>query len=1355
MKLDQIEITHFEKGMVESMELGQSFNNQYSAPVVKYLENLTPNMIQGALVKRLNYTTFGLVGATTTSEGPIPQSDQYSNNIYLDYAGKRYIQGYWPHKYIRVPDPTDPDFRIYVHMLTGQEVQQDPLYSSLLSRHLSMNLVGMERFDMRNPVAGNVYVAMLRDDITIEGQRYATTSINGYYYSKALTNKASSGEGWLNPLYDPEYFELQGNQFVGVPFGRKGSRVNGIAQDWIVVGQALYIVSIPGKENKLLPALPVYRWSPIATNETTKISSVFSVSPTNRTYYLISADTGIACNSITLLTPYAEGPVKNHPQYKGQSDVSFSENTVDVTESIDFDGVKNTVDILWWQTNKLPKLKGITNETIQDVLTTSTPATQRLKDMQAEWHTVDTASPDVDAAYVVKGTNGSLIRVPAMTPLSQSGIKSPVTYYETLLPELTGMTMEKTGSGNDRDMLIGHLRVYDSCPHPTNGINTYYAGHLGQEDPDHFPHYGRFDNLENLEWLLTSHHRRHRARIKDPTLGPDSPWLWRAVMTNKASSPLEYWFSVKQGGVVRYHKIVPHYFRHAHKDVNRCTYVNWLTEVGLVTGGNVSKTLLFRMKHNYGDDWIQSLFLSASKDIEPNKKRVLNYAKIDAPRIWNPGDKIPYMLTAVLDGVEYVVKQDTYVVDYGNASASIVDKPTNKAYFAYSNIMAFEGGQQWSLTDPDIVLPETDQESLINQFPFVCFSLRFNIPQGDDLFQHIPQGISSFKLYVSNPDPATSSFFYTEGSEWAVDIYRRPLVKDSVSRAYGLVKEFLVREDLDLQKDGTETDFAGFGIANQGTTSVAHGKWSKFPNPEPFIQQEIGSPQLSNSGGSGFYYIPYKYSEFSKELTPDFYLWDYASGPALTDNLRNLSVSWDGIGARCITQVSNRIVIGGTIDKDGSEEIGRIRASAVQGTTMLNTVFAELDALDVSSTPIYALLNFRNDLWVFSRNSIVRINPSNPYDMATWQIIDTVTGQGIQNRKHVVQTPTGIFFANTTGLWFANGSEIKNVSLPVTQSYKMLYDQYNAEWQGYNKYTLMPHMGAYNDSFELSYSPQNNEVVLSARAYRSSDNLADVPGNGNIDLQMRYSIDLDNWYVVSVDLPPGRYLNQTFAHSAYGRVRFIDSDGKLVMPILYDRSLAWAKQSNGYYDDMTLAYLYDRIEGLMFPQNSQFFQMLTYAWRTWYAGWVTLHEIGDGLDDYLLRQVMVEAVPIEHTPFQLQTGMGAPQITWRDPKLFIQYRNRENRNWTNAPELAPVPFPTDAGTYDLVELNSRLVANPDIYWSHLNMPISRAFSRESLVLNTPLDSKFRRLEATFVTTSLSYLKGFRFKFAKFIRKTFG
>ena len=725
-------------------------------------------------------------------------------------------------------------------------------------------------------------------------------------------------------------------------------------------------------------------------------------------------------------------------------------------------------------------------------------------------------------------------------------------------------------------------------------------------------------------------------------------------------------------------------------------------------------------------------------------------------RFWHEQAQIPYLVTAIVDGVEILLHQDEYRTFYGNTEARLTQGTFTDVpiYFTGTNIQAFMG----KVLIPDDTVASIRQfnsNTLNNQAPFVCFTLRINVDHDVPIQTVLPTGLTSFRLYVSYPDNATSVFFDTEGNTWSPGSYTKPAVKDINSKAYGLVKEFLVYENDALQADGSENDFATYNFGDQGNRALAHGKWAKFPDT-PFIDQSANTPQLIDGGGSGYYYIPWEHDTFTLNPTPDFYLWDYASGPAVTSNLGVGAIPWDGIGARCITQVSNRIVIGGTIDKNGSEEVGRIRAAMSQGTAMLNTSFAELDALDVSSTPIEALVNFRNDLWVFSRNNIVRISPANPYSMPTWQIVDTITGQGILHKKHLIATPAGIYFANPTGIWFVDGSGIKNIAEAVMGTFKYIFNN-SSNWQSYNSYSLRPDTllttGFINDSFELSYDAYVNEIVASVAAIRGGSNLAGMP-SGYTELQLRYNISRENFRIETRDLPNTMNVAPT-AFSRTNRVKFNDFDSRLVHPLIYNRfNLTWFKQMDNVVDQLETPIFYDwssvslGVTGVLSNVNNNPIQY-------WYAGIVSLYSIGNGMDDALLRQVIVEITPIEHNiQFANSAPVPIPPIQWTDPRLFIEYRNREQRV-TSSPQIPALPFPVAAGKYDLVALNTRNIAPGNLLWSHINTPISIAWSRESMVLNTPLDAKFRRVEATLVTTSLTYLKSFRFKFAQFKRKTLG
>jgi len=1314
MKVEEIEITHFEKGMIDSIEAGQPFNNDYNSPMVKYLENLTPNLIQGALLKRPNYETFAFATPTNTLE--LPALNRYSSSEFLDYAGKNYVSGYGVHKWIRVPNPADPDEQIYVDMKTGVQVQPAWQFSHLRFMDPSRSLLGMTRFDMRNPIAGSVYVVMFRDDIMIANVVHETTTVNGHYFSKSLDALATEGFGWLNPLYDDEYLDWVNGQYTGMPFVKKGSRINGKVQDWVTVGQALYLVSVPHKIHEALPALPAYRWSPILEADVDNMPAVFPDTKVKRTYYWLNADSTMKVQSSNILVPYANGLYQLHPQYKGSSDLSMTTGTAQRAEAYDWDGIKDSIDILWWQTNKLPRMRDMTSKSIKDIdpIQVAGKSPDRFLNLQNNFGKADVVAGNLTDARAFPTTfNGNVasVLVPNVASTVNTGSLTAVTYSLRGLPKYT----------KDAD----YSTVVLLSTRPT-GPDIEYVGHYGPQPLESSPYLGQ----------------RLIMQLDIPAMD--------TISTQATGKRYIYAVYGANGQLRGYGEEVWEVLEWRHDDPDNL--------YNLTTGETSAKSnnaFYPSDRMDYGEGIVLPISIPAFDFVNNKSYAVMpDYLNYDAPRFWQVGSKIPYVLTAVVSGVEFIVLQSTYEVAFGDEQALLNQNTlqTMSIFLGKSQTLAFAG----KILEKTISTENrTENFAHINHMPLVCFTLRMNIPQTASLANYIPSTLTSFKLYASMPDLTSSGFFTATDNEWAVGSYCKPLVTDDTSKAYSLVKEFLVREDLKLQTDGIADDFYSFGSGEQGSKAVAHGKWVKFPSPEPSFAQAAG-PQLIDNGGSGYYYVPYNNGTFTDNPTPDFYLWDYPIGPALSDSLGTLTTRWDGIGARCITHVSNRVVIAGTIDKDGTEEIGRIRGAAVQGTTMLNTVFGELDALDIASTPIEALANFRNDLWVFSRNSIVRITPTNPYDMTTWQIADTITGQGILHKKHMVQTPTGIYFANSTGLWFANGSEIRNVAIPVLSTFQYLYNTNQSAWQGYNKYNVAPHSELHTPSLELSYDAYRNEVVMSVQSFRYADNLASVPANHSVDLQLRYHVELNNFHLQTMDLPSGRHLtNKTQAFSEVGRVRFTDVDGKLVIPMLFDRTLAWVKGGNAYYDDMRLNYTYDWLERLTRPIVSPMFYVVGFAYRMWYAGWVTLHEVGNGMDDYLLRQVIVEVTPIEHDLSAVISQETPLPIAWRDPKLFIQYRNRETRMWAAPAVLPPVPFPVAAGTYDLVELNTRLVNPNNLYWSHLNMPVLRAWSRESIVLNTPLDAKFRRLEPTFITTSLTYLKSFRFKMAKYTRKTFG
>ena len=83
--------------------------------------------------------------------------------------------------------------------------------------------------------------------------------------------------------------------------------------------------------------------------------------------------------------------------------------------------------------------------------------------------------------------------------------------------------------------------------------------------------------------------------------------------------------------------------------------------------------------------------------------------------------------------------------------------------------------------------------------------------------------------------------------------------------------------------------------------------------------------------------------------------------------------TWDGVGARCIAVVKGRTFIGGCYDERGIEEQAIVRYSIAQGAVISPDLFAEEDTLRVGHEPITALVEFREQLWVFNKSYSYRI----------------------------------------------------------------------------------------------------------------------------------------------------------------------------------------------------------------------------------------------------------------------------------------------------------------------------------------------------------------------------------------------
>jgi hypothetical protein len=171
----------------------------------------------------------------------------------------------------------------------------------------------------------------------------------------------------------------------------------------------------------------------------------------------------------------------------------------------------------------------------------------------------------------------------------------------------------------------------------------------------------------------------------------------------------------------------------------------------------------------------------------------------------------------------------------------------------------------------------------------------------------------------------------------------------------------------------------------------------------------------------------------AKTWTPDFYLWDYPTDEPLILNYSGRI--WDGVGARCCAVVKGRTFIGGCYDEKGMiEEQAIVRYSIVQGGVISPDLFAEEDILRVGHEPITALVEFREQLWVFNRTKNYRIQMRDIVNISSWEFLEAVV-QGAHHPKHIAVTPYGVVYANEAGVWLSDGADPQNIAVPILGTY--------------------------------------------------------------------------------------------------------------------------------------------------------------------------------------------------------------------------------------------------------------------------------------------------------------------------------
>lgn len=270
--------------------------------------------------------------------------------------------------------------------------------------------------------------------------------------------------------------------------------------------------------------------------------------------------------------------------------------------------------------------------------------------------------------------------------------------------------------------------------------------------------------------------------------------------------------------------------------------------------------------------------------------------------------------------------------------------------------------------------------------------------------------------------------------------------------------------------------------------------------------------------------------------TPEFVIWDYGTtGKTLT--LNSNAEYWDGLTARCVAQVKGRVFIAGLTKTGGQEEQGIVRFSAVQSGVISLDVFNEADVIRLGGKPITALLEYREQLWIFTQDELHRVQMPVITDPATWEVLDKIDGQGVREPKLVTATPHGVVWANDAGLWISDGRMPQNIADPILGAYVTLMTGHPYPFQAQIQLPVPAIRGtAYNQFASLEYTPLSDELHLSfpvAIITRMSNGIttifAEDEGDINQEVRLVYSFPFQNWRSESYELPVfGSQLTQEY-----------------------------------------------------------------------------------------------------------------------------------------------------------------------------------------------------------------------------------
>jgi len=802
-----------------------------------------------------------------------------------------------------------------------------------------------------------------------------------------------------------------------------------------------------------------------------------------------------------------------------------------------------------------------------------------------------------------------------------------------------------------------------------------------------------------------------------------------------------------------------------------------------------------------------------------------DYIKNKWPRLWLKDDKIPFVLTAIIKGYEVLLYRGMYTVRQG--AIPVMPLPDNigppdnlspvwHRYYDHANSLKVKliYKVNWFLSPPDELMVDTwlapsdpagggngildgDSDDCGNILWDPYIALRFALRITERGFTSlIDNEVQSINFYVSEPDEG-NTIFRSIGRMFTRDPdplpYAFPKVTQSMQEEendlthYRLVKKFIIdgqgqSYDNYEKYNGEPTESAGWHkeAENPNWANAETTIWS-IPQ-EDQVDDGNAFPEVRNDLSNIAQNNPTSWDEstaLTNSLTPDFLLWDYpADAPPLA--LGSSGKYWKGLGAEQVSVCQTRVFLGNCVDEKGITEQAIVRYSAVQNGVASPDVFVEEDKMTVGHLRHTALIEYREELMIFNRETYYRLAFPEILNAATWQFLETTQGHGTYSPKTVCVTPHGVCYANDNGIWLTTGGlpESLTDNPQAKLSVKSLY-QNLAIGKSYIFMDMIDlgkpivdSVEMYNKYMELMYDNLNDELVL-ITPIKNIDATAD-------ETEMPYELRLilnftnRNWRVEIIDLEMSFPQARTVCKigNVYHRQHF--NNNAIITTRLYgynalkaDYYVEYGEPNIEFYEDVycNSPLFVNAIEGIFLT-----------------------HDVGNGIDDYLLHSIILECSPMDTQSVtyknQVYSYDGWQSFAYGpnayDPKLFYEPRARMwkaqsivggevgiahrgdnevnmeliRRNWLarggGITGISPLnPFVSN------MQLPKAQAVGSDIndYAQTSNFILDDQTCRESLIILAPIQTKFRRKRFKFISKIVTKLRQMDIRVAVYPRRS--